>query len=123
MTTAAAAAAAVVIASVDPHEPGHYPTCPFLAVTGEWCPGCGSLRAINSLLHGHVAGAFERNPLVPLALPFLGFTYVMWVLRLTGKTSWSPTLIPARAVWVLLGTVLAFWVLRNVPGWTFLSPD
>src|SRR5690606_29528852 len=47
--TVAGAAATLVVATVSPEEPGHYPTCPFLALTGAWCPGCGSLRALHAL--------------------------------------------------------------------------
>ena len=34
-----------VVAVLDPNEPGHYPTCPFLRLTGLGVPGCGSLAA------------------------------------------------------------------------------
>lgn len=121
--TAAGLAAAAMLATVDPHEPGHYPTCPFLAVTGYYCPGCGSLRAANSLLHGHLLGALDRNPFAVLVLPLVLATWLMWGLRLIGRTSWSPTLIPVRWIWVLFSVIVAFWVLRNVPGWNFLSPE
>ena len=41
-----------LVAAVDPHTSGRYPTCPFHAVTGLWCPGCGGLRAVHDLTHG-----------------------------------------------------------------------
>ncbi|ANH40093.1 hypothetical protein I601_3688 [Nocardioides dokdonensis FR1436] len=114
--------AVAVVAAVDPHEPGHYPTCPFLAVTDLYCPGCGSLRTLNSMAHGDLLGALSRNPLLLLAIPFVVLAYVQWGRRLAGLTTWSPTSIPARWIWGLLVGVLAFWVLRNLPGWDFLSP-
>ena len=46
------AVALATLATVDPNQPGHYPTCPFLATTGFYCPGCGALRAVHDLLHG-----------------------------------------------------------------------
>ena len=121
--TLAGFAAAAMLATVDPHEPGHYPTCPFLATTGYYCPGCGSLRATNSLLHGHLTGALDRNPLAVVMLPVVLAAWVLWGLRLAGLTTWTPTSIPARWIWVLLGAILAFWILRNIPGWSFLSPE
>jgi hypothetical protein len=42
---AGALAAAALVHVVDPNDSGNYPTCPFLALTGRFCPGCGSLRA------------------------------------------------------------------------------
>lgn len=121
-TTAAALGAAGVLASVDPNQPGHYPTCPFLAVTGLYCPGCGSLRAVHALTGGDVVTAWERNPLAVVLLPVVLVAWVAWGLRLAGRDAWHPTLVPARWVYALLVAVLGYWVLRNVPGWTFLSP-
>ncbi|GMA37439.1 DUF2752 domain-containing protein [Demequina litorisediminis] len=40
---AGALAAVTYVGNVDPHEGGHYPTCPSLLLTGFYCPGCGSL--------------------------------------------------------------------------------
>ena len=62
-------AAGALLYVVDPNQPGHYPTCPFLALTGLYCPGCGALRATHDLLHGDVAGALARNPLAVLGRP------------------------------------------------------
>ncbi|MFC7733202.1 DUF2752 domain-containing protein [Actinomadura keratinilytica] len=59
---AAAAAGVALVSVVDPHEPGHYPTCPLLWATGLYCPGCGGLRMVNSLTHGRVGEAFGLNP-------------------------------------------------------------
>lgn len=126
-TAPAAASAATVVAltvlhRVDPHEPGHYPGCPFLATTGLYCPGCGSLRATHDLLHGDVAGALARNPAALLVLPYLALALVTWLLRSTGRPVPRSTSLPPWLLWTLLGAVLAYGVLRNVPGWTWLSP-
>jgi hypothetical protein len=53
----------------DPNGGGFYPVCLFHQATGLLCPGCGSLRAMHQLLHGHVLAAFEFNPLLLLCLP------------------------------------------------------
>ena len=52
----------------DPATAGFYPACLFRLVTGIPCPGCGSLRAMHQLLHGHFAAAFALNPLLVLGL-------------------------------------------------------
>jgi hypothetical protein len=121
VSTAGLAAGALLFA-VDPNEPGHYPTCPFLATTGLYCPGCGSLRAVHDLLHGDVAGALARNPLAVLAAPYLVLAFVTWLLRTTDRPAPRSTSLPPWTLWLLLGTVLVFGVLRNVPGWAWLSP-
>lgn len=120
--TVAASAAAAVLYAVDPNEPGHYPTCPFLATTGLYCPGCGALRAIHDLLHGDVAGALARNPAVLLALPYLLLALVTWWLRSTGHPAPRSTSLPPAVVWGLLVAITVFWVLRNLPGFDWLSP-
>jgi Protein of unknown function (DUF2752) len=110
-----------LVAAVDPNEPGHYPTCPFLAVSGYYCPGCGSLRALHDLAHADLAGALARNPLMVVAAGGLLVAFVLWARRLwLGQPrTWAA---PASLLYGLLALVLAFWVLRNVPGWTWLSP-
>ena len=106
---------------VDPNAAGHYPTCPFLAVTGWYCPGCGALRAMHALGHGDVITALARNPFAVVAFGYLAVTWLLWLRRtITGRpTRW---LAPAWVLHGVLGLILAFWVLRNVPGWTWLSP-
>ena len=118
---AAAAAFVTFVGVVDPNLPGHYPACPFLALTGYSCPGCGSLRAIHALAHGDVATALARNPFAVVSAVWLTAVWVRWLSRrLTGRP--APWLAPAWMIWVLLGAVVAFWVLRNLPGCAFLGP-
>jgi len=49
--------------------------CPFRAVTGLLCPGCGNTGAALALLRGDIVTAFRYN-----ALCFLEFAYIAWVL-------------------------------------------
>lgn len=114
-------AAGTLLYTVDPYD-GGYPTCPMLAITGLYCPGCGSLRAVHDLLHGDLVGALARNPLAVLAVPYLAFWLVSWALRATGRPAPRSTVLPAWAIWVLLGVVLAYGIARNIPGWSWLSP-
>ncbi|MEE1348254.1 MAG: DUF2752 domain-containing protein, partial [Bacteroidales bacterium] len=55
----------------DPARSGLFPHCPFLMMTGFKCPGCGSQRAIHSLLHLDFATAFRYNAMLVLSLPFV----------------------------------------------------
>ena len=48
----------VAAALIDPMAPPlPLPGCPFLGLTGWFCPGCGSSRAIRALVSGDVARA------------------------------------------------------------------
>lgn len=117
----AALAVTATIAAVDPNEPGHYPTCPFLQFTGLYCPGCGTLRAVHALAHGDLGTAVARNPLTVVALPLLVWGWVLWLrTRLTGRR--SQFVLPAAMIWGWLGVVLSYWVLRNLPGMDILAP-
>jgi hypothetical protein len=109
------------VGAVDPNLAGHYPTCPFLAITGWYCPGCGALRAVHALAHGDLVTAMARNPLAVVAAGYFVVTWVLWFDRtLTGRPRrW---LAPPWVLYGVLGAILTFWVLRNVPGWTWLSP-
>ncbi|SDP44823.1 Protein of unknown function [Pedococcus dokdonensis] len=121
LAATATVAVMTTVALVDPNQPGHYPTCPFLALSGYYCPGCGTLRGLHDLAHGDLAGALARNPLMVLAAGGLLVAFVLWSRRLwLGRP--RTRVAPAALLYGLLALVLAFWVLRNVPGWNWLSP-
>jgi len=118
---AAAAATVAYVGAVDPNEPGHYPTCPFLAVTGLFCPGCGSLRAVHAMAQGDVVAAVSSNLLAVLAVLPLAVIWLGWVRR-----SWRGTpresVAPPLVLWALLVLVVVFAVVRNMPVGTALAP-
>src|SRR2546421_13112009 len=57
----------------DPAITEVFPICPFRYLTGYYCPGCGSLRALHQLLHGNLAAALGYNPLMVFTLPFVTY--------------------------------------------------
>ncbi len=116
-----ALAAVAAVSAWNPNQSGHYPSCPFLLITGLYCPGCGSLRATYALGHGQLDIMFARNPLYPLGLVMLAFIWGAWLRRrFTGRPrQWAA---PAWSLWLFLGLVLLFWFFRNLPGWEWLAP-
>ncbi|MBO4257510.1 DUF2752 domain-containing protein [Streptomyces griseorubiginosus] len=102
--------AAVTLAAAlgDPTHPGRFPTCPFHALTGLDCPGCGTLRALYELAHGHVVSALDHNAFLVVFLP-LGA--LAWLRAVTGSRS------PSRVHpgWAWLALVVAWGVIRNLP--------
>jgi hypothetical protein len=108
------AAGAVVLFVFNPEQAHFFPPCPLHAVTGLYCPGCGSTRALHQLLHGHVAAAFDFNPLLVVALPFVLVGLAREVWRITRGIA-RPSRLPAWWMWAVLVVVVAFGVARNLP--------
>jgi hypothetical protein len=114
----AAVVATLVLRRVDPNVPGNpLPACPFYALTGLYCPGCGSTRCLHALVHLDLAHAMATNPLLVVALPLLAIMALnaaglrMRVLAPLLKTLADPRLW----LWLLLG----YAVLRNLPWYPF----
>lgn len=117
-----AVAGALVVAFRDPNESGHYPSCPFLTMTGYYCPGCGMTRLVHALTHGDVGTAFGLNPLLFALLPVLGYLYARWtVLSVRGRPMRSALFRPA-VVYSFLGVLAVYWVVRNLPFGQALAP-
>ncbi len=121
LALAGAATAAVVVHVLDPAT-GAYPTCPFLALTGWWCPGCGSLRAVHALSDGDLGTALARNPATVLAVLVSAALWAQWARASVTGTPLRVPRVPPWLAWTMLVALPAWWVARNVPGWTWLSP-
>ena len=112
---AAAVAGACLIYLVDPREPGNYPRCWFLYLTGCYCPGCGALRSMHQLLHGDIVSALGYNPYVMLLLPALLYYFGSRGLAAYGVRRLRRPRLSATKIRILLAAIIAFWVLRNLP--------
>jgi len=118
---AAAAVGMAIIAWRDPATPGFYPACPFHRLTGLYCPGCGSTRAIHQLLHGHLGRALAYNPAMVAALPFLGYAFLGHVRRVAYGAPRRQRRLPPVLILMIAGALSLFWILRNVPYPPFTS--
>ncbi len=113
MLGGAAVATALVLWRIDPNIGRVLPPCPLHALTGLYCPGCGSTRALHALLHGDVGQAMAMNPLLVLALPVLA----AMALNAAGwkpprsEPLWRALARPTPWLWLLPGYML----LRNLP--------
>nr|WP_236567744.1 MULTISPECIES: DUF2752 domain-containing protein [unclassified Nocardiopsis] len=115
-------AGAALLHVVDPNEPGNYPTCPWLLLTGTFCPGCGSMRAIALFTHGDVLGSISMNPLLWLLAPYIAWTYARWLYQSVRPPTSPPKLTPGWFLWALVIVITAHWILRNLPWFSFLAP-
>jgi hypothetical protein len=115
------ASALGIVFVFDPAEHGFYPICFFRLVTGLNCPGCGSMRALHELLHGHIAAAARLNLLFVACLPFAA-----WKIgrHTAGWLSGQAVAFAIRPIWLwaFLTVSAAFTAIRNLPGFEWLVP-
>ena len=81
--------------------------CPFRAVTGLRCPGCGVTDFCLAVLHGRFWEAWHYNWGLALALPALG--WLVW--HRVRRGCWDRRLSLALAA-----ALLAWGVIRNIAG-------
>lgn len=115
---AGVAATTVALRFRDPHVPGSWGRCPFSALVGVDCPGCGALRAVNDLTRLDVVGAVSSNAVLVALVPVLVVAWGAW-LRRRWRGVPARTVVDARPALVGIGVgavvLVSFAVFRNVP--------
>jgi hypothetical protein len=117
----AMAVGSVLLYVLEPGKSRLLPVCPFRALTGFTCPGCGSTRGMHQLLHGNFLAAFEFNPLLLLALPFLLYALLSYSHRVMNGQPSRPNTLAPKYIYTIFGVILFFWVFRNTPLYPFVS--
>ncbi|MDY9918359.1 Protein of unknown function [Porphyromonadaceae bacterium NLAE-zl-C104] len=109
------AIALYIFYTFDPETQPLFPQCPFLLVTGHECPGCGSQRAIHSLLHLNIGAALRYNAFMLLALPYI---FVGIYLEYFGGKKRHPRIekffFGRWSAIIVLVVIIAYWILRNI---------
>lgn len=116
---------AVLFFVLNPNENIIFPKCVFNSITGYYCPGCGSQRAIHSLLHLNFAGVIDNNflflPTVLLIIYHYSFTFLNKIF------GWKlPNFFYYKNTpWIIMVIIILFWILRNLPYCPFniLAPN
>lgn len=100
------------------------PNCLLYESTGIHCPGCGGTRAAEALVLFNFSEAFRQNvwavSAVVIGLPFLMLAALRIrfpQVKLLQIFRWKPWM-----VWLLVGTIAIFGVLRNFPAFDWLAP-
>ncbi|WNF26527.1 DUF2752 domain-containing protein [Streptomyces sp. C11-1] len=118
---AAVAGAFAYVGTVDPNEPGHYPVCPLLKITGALCPGCGGLRSAHAFIHGDLGAAFSANAVATAGYFLFAVVWVLWLVRAWRGQPLRIRLAPAWW-WGVGALLLIFSVVRNLPFGSALAP-
>jgi len=98
----------------NPAESQLFPKCPFLYFTGYQCPGCGSQRAVHAMLHFDFKEAFSHNALLVASVPYVvaGLLFNHEKVRSRFPKT-RKVLFGQQAIFVVLATVILFFVVRN----------
>ena len=104
---------------IEPGTSSMLPPCPFYWLTGLWCPGCGSGRALHALLHADILQAFDFNPLMMLSLPFLGYAGMSWLCLYTRGRPLPRIFTGRYSGWIVVCVVLVYWIARNIHVYPF----
>ena len=97
--------------------------CVFHEITGLYCPGCGSGRAVYSALHGHIKEAFQYNVMLfILGIPATLVLIYEYVRLFISRKKLPPVVVPRKVAIALTVVVFLFFVARNIPAFAFLAP-
>jgi len=108
-------AGVVVLFVFDPSTAGFFPVCTLHEMTGLQCPGCGGLRAVHQLTHGHLEAAWHLNPLVVALFPVALWLGLREAVRAFTGREWPGLVTRPLFVWLLAAAMVLFGILRNVP--------
>ena len=101
------------------------PPCLFYEITGLYCVGCGTGRALMALLQGRLYAALRYQPML-ICMPVL----VYYVVKLYVAFVFGRDILPfpkVKSKWVAIVitvVIVAYWILRNVPAipFSYLAP-
>lgn len=110
---------AVLFFLLDPAKHELFPRCVFNSITGYYCPGCGSQRAIHSLLHLDFVGVVSYNFLFIPAFLLIFYHYLHPVFNRLFGLKLPNVFYFSSTPWIIFGVVVLFWILRNIPVYPF----
>lgn len=105
----------VIYYKFDPTSNVLFPKCPFLWLTGLRCPGCGSQRALHSLLHMDVVSAFRYNAFLVLSLSVVLVLVFAELCRKRNHTLYAKV-HNVKFIWAYFAATVIWWLSRNIYG-------
>lgn len=99
-----------------------FPRCFLRSTTGLHCPGCGSQRALHSILHGNIIEGLRKNMLIGLAFIVVIYEIYIVLTKMLFNAHPKNILQNKNTTIVILIIVVLFFILRNIPAFSFLAP-
>lgn len=89
--------------------------------TGLHCPGCGGTRCAHDLTAGNWLDALNHHALLTIGAFLFGCLSLYLIVRITilGKPAPKLPNIPSSSIWLGVGLIALFTILRNIPAWPF----
>ncbi|MBL0330130.1 MAG: DUF2752 domain-containing protein [Bacteroidetes bacterium] len=84
----------------------HFMTCPYKAIAGVDCPGCGMQRSVIELLKGNFVESFQ---LYPALLPTI-FTLLFTMLHLIFKFKNGATIIKYSFISTVAIVLISYFI-------------
>lgn len=98
----------------NPSENSFFPKCPFYTLTGIYCAGCGSQRAIHQIMNGQIITGIRHNYLLIVVIGVLSYKTLLYILNKIYNKSHFDIFHKPIATKIILIIVLLFWTLRNI---------
>lgn len=96
--------------------------CVFQRITGFYCPGCGISRMLLALSELDFYRAFRYNPGVAVISPLLMFYIITRTVYYVRGLPYTVSKRESR-LWILLMIlIMLYGIIRNLPGFEFLTP-
>ncbi len=108
-----------VVGYFNPVTAGFFPQCPFHALTGLNCPGCGLTRGFNALFHGDIVSALHFNALLPIYALIFGYFVLSLVLTAVSGRGLTWKIFSPALMYSFLALIIIFAIARNLPFYPF----
>ncbi len=90
------------------------PKCPSMLLFGVECPGCGTQRAIHSILNGEFRAAFFYNPLMVLSVPYILLLLLSEITFMKIRYPRFRAIISGqKSIWIVLALLILYTIIRN----------
>jgi hypothetical protein len=97
--------------------------CPLHAITGLYCPGCGTFRAAGALLEGNIWQAVRYNALCVVLLPLIFVFCVRETFRyIRAVHPMSASRLEIVIFVVVIAVSVLYAIARNLPAFDILKP-